>query len=109
MSFKTTLCPSASSGLLLGCEGRALLELDGPFFCQEMRGRDGLLHVEPPIDDADDALRNEPDDARAARRADQSRSRPCSSSKHRRRHARQRALAALDHRFATGPPSTVGT
>ena len=57
---------------------------------------DGLLHVEFPIDDADDALRDETDDARAARRAHDEAQTPALVEQHRRRHARQRAFAALD-------------
>ena len=61
-----------------------------------MRRRDGLLHVELPVDDADDALRDEADDARAARRADEQTQAPALVEQHRRRHARQRPLAAFD-------------
>ena len=71
MSFSATLWPSASSAGSCAAMRRAFFELDGPFLGQEVRRGDRLLHVEPPVDDADDALRDEADDARAARRADE--------------------------------------
>ena len=96
MSFSATLWPERLERRLVSRDGRAFFELDGPFLGQEVRRGDRLLHVEPPVDDADDALRDEADDARAARRADEKPQPPLLVEQHRRRHARQRPLPAFD-------------
>ena len=106
--FSATYVPDRFERLLVRRERGAFLELDGPFFGQEMRRGHGLLHVEPQSTTPTMLCATKPM-MRVPPGEPTSETQPSSLvEQHRRRHARQWALAALDA-VRHGAPPTVGT
>ena len=96
MTRTAVVWPRAPSAAASAVSAVPCFELDRPFLREEVRRRDGLLHVEMPVEHADERLHDEADDLRAARRADEQPEPPAVVEHDRRRHRAQRPFAALD-------------